>query len=45
MEENTTIELTPEELIQFLNTIEETTIINVTIKEEGGDKYAGTEEI
>ena len=45
MKENTTIELTPEELIQLLNTRDETTIINVIFEAEGGDQDAGREQV
>ena len=37
------LELTPRELVQFLNYVRDDAIINVTFETEGGDTDAGRE--
>lgn len=43
MDKNNTLELTPAEMVQFLNYVRDDAIINVAFETEGGDTDAGRE--
>ena len=45
MDNKMTLELTFEQMVQFMNFIREDVIVNVTIDEEGGDKDDRREEV